>query len=289
MTENLYYGAHLSISKGIKKAVEEITQYDGNFIQVFVSNPRSGRWKDKKEKDIQEINNTLNQYNVKMVIHSPYVLNFSKPFDLNKNDDTNNWWLTTLINEVNMAAKIDNCIGTVLHFGKSLKISKKEAYQNYVDAVKHVVDNTSSKAKVIIETAAGQGTEICYQLEEFKELWDMFALKYKKRLGLCIDTCHIFAAGYDIRDKESVQRFFKKFKKLIGIEYVSVIHLNDSKKELGSRVDRHAKIGEGMIGRKGIKYVVKYCRKKKIPIILETPDEGYKTEIRFLKKWLKII
>jgi deoxyribonuclease IV len=279
MSNKFYYGSHMSVSKGIPFAITEIEKEKANFFQVFISNPRSGKFTPKSEEEILKIKKTLAIRDVKFVIHSPYVLNFSKLFD------ESNWWLHTLINELNFADHFDECIGSVLHFGKALNFPIEDAYQNYVESIMYVVDQTTSKSKILIETAAGQGTEICYKLEDFAKLWDMFPKKYKKRLGICIDTCHIFAAGHDISTKEGVKIFFNNFDELIGKEYISLIHFNDSKKDVGSRVDRHENIGYGFIGFEPLKAVVDYSKQNKIPLVLETPSNSHSTEIALIRSW----
>ena len=155
----------------------------------------------------------------------------------------------------------------------------------------YIIDNTPSNSFIILETAAGQGTELGYDLEEFAALYNSFSDKYKSRIKICIDTCHVFVAGYDLSSKKMVKAFFTKFNKLIGVKHVVLLHLNDSKPELGKRVDRHENIGKGKIGLTGLTEVIKYAKKKGIPMILETPavkkSTDVKNEIDIIKKIIK--
>ena len=277
--KKFYYGAHASIAKGIVNALKTINDAGGNIVQIFISNPQGRGTKKRTEKELLEIKKYQMDNDMKLVIHSPYVLNFAKPFN------SNNWWVKQMITELKIGAKI-NSLGSVVHFGKHLKLTRKEGLINMKKSFEYIVDNIPSNAYIILETAAGQGTELGYDLEEFAALYNSFSDKYKKNIKICIDTCHVFVAGYDLSSKKNVDVFFKKFNKLIGIKHVVLIHLNDSKPELGKRVDRHENLEKGHIGLDGINEVIKYAKKKKIPIILETPAVKKSNDV---KKELKII
>ena len=283
MPKKIYYGAHASISKGIVKALKSIKDNGGNIAQIFISNPQGRGTKKRTQKEIKEIVKYLIDKDMKLVIHSPYVLNFAKPFD------ADSWWIKQMINELKIGASM-NSLGSVVHFGKHLKLSREEGLVNMKKSFEYIIDNTPDNSKIILETAAGQGTELGYNLEEFAALYRTFTDKYKKRIKICIDTCHVFVAGYDLTSEKMVKAFFSKFNKLIGIKHVVLIHLNDSKPELGKRVDRHENIGKGKIGLNGLTEVIKYAKRKNIPMILETPgvkSKNLKTEISTITKILR--
>jgi deoxyribonuclease-4 len=167
--------------------------------------------------------------------------------------------------------------GVVIHTGYQLKLERDEAYKNMVGCVMKAIDNSPNGAKVIIETAAGQGSQIGVSIEDFAELWNMFPKSYRKRLGTCIDTAHIFAGGAEISTVEGTKKYLKDFDKLIGIEHLTLFHLNDSKKPVNSRKDQHQGIGFGYIYSKkfggdinAFKTLVKFAYKNSIPMILET-------------------
>jgi deoxyribonuclease-4 len=137
-------------------------------------------------------------------------------------------------------------------------------------SIKYVLDNSPEKSRIILETSSGQGSELGYKLDDFaKKLYNRFSKRYKKCLGICLDTCHMFAAGYDFSSKDNIKKLFKKIDNLFGIDNIWLIHLNDSKKEFGSKVDRHASLGEGKIGKKPLKNIIKVAYKLNIQIIIK--------------------
>lgn len=284
MPKKIYYGAHASIAKGIVGALDTIKKAGGNIVQIFISNPQGRGTKTRTKEEIENINKFQKENNMKLVIHSPYVLNFAKPFA------TNNWWIKQMINELKIGASM-NSIGCVVHFGKHLKLTRKEGLINMKKSFEYIIDNTPENSFIILETAAGQGTELGYDLVEFAALYNAFSKKYQNRIKICIDTCHVFVAGYDLTSQKMVKAFFTKFNKLIGIKHVVLLHLNDSKPELGKRVDRHENIGKGKIGLEGLSEVIKFAKKKGIPMILETPavkkSQDVKNEIDIIKKIIK--
>jgi deoxyribonuclease IV len=280
MPKKIYYGAHASIAKGIVGALKTIKDSGGNIAQIFISNPQGKGTKIRTKDEINQIKTFQKDNNMKLVIHAPYVLNFAKPFE------STNWWVKQLITELKIGAEMGS-IGSVVHFGKHLKLTRKQGLINMKKSFEYIVDNTPNNATIILETAAGQGTELGYDLEEFAALYNSFSDKYKKKIKICIDTCHVFVAGYDLSSKKMVKSFFIKFNKLIGMKHVVLMHLNDSKPELGKRVDRHENIGKGNIGLLGLTEVIKYAKKKGIPLILETPAvkkaQDIKNEIKIIK------
>lgn len=275
-----YIGAHISISKGLVNAAKEAKSYGGNILQIFTGSPRG---KTKSVRDIDELKECrtyLETHNMKIVIHSSYLLNLAKPWT------EYSWWLKELEIELENAYHLGS-IGVVIHMGKSLELSMEEAYNNMFTSIIHILKNTTEYGtKIILETPAGQGTETCSKLEEFAKFYNKFKnVKdiHAKRIGLCIDSCHIFAAGYNIGQKTEFVKYMKQFDTLIGLKHIDMIHLNDSKNKLGSRVDRHENIGKGYIGTKGLVEFAKFFKKINIPIVLETPYGNYKKEIEMLK------
>ncbi len=136
--------------------------------------------------------------------------------------------------------------------------------------------------KILIETSTGQGSEMCYDINEFA----MFFKKIKNnRIGICLDTCHIFNAGYDIRTKKTTENYLKNFEDKIGINSIKLIHLNDSYNDIGKHIDRHQNIGRGYIGIEGIKQIIMFFTSLNIPIVLETPDEYINDDLAILSKY----
>jgi deoxyribonuclease-4 len=283
--DKYYYGSHISTYKGIPNSIKEMKKLGGNFLQIFITNPIGSGIKKITNKELKEINDLLIQNDMKIVIHSPYILNFAKPFD------DKSWWINVLIRELKITSKF-NSYGSVLHLGKEkykeqfeyIDLKKSDGYDNMYKSIKYVLDNTPDNSKIILETSSGQGSEMGYKLDDFaNKLYNKFSKKYKKRLGICLDTCHMFAAGYDLTTNNNIKKLFKKIDNLFGIHNIWLIHLNDSKYDLGSKLDRHASLGEGKIGKKSLKYIIKIAYKLNIPIILETPSNPME-EIQYIKK-----
>jgi len=285
MNQNNYYGAHMSIKNGISSAIDEIIEYEGNMIQIFISNPMSTKSSLKyTDEQCIQIRQKLADTNTSLVIHLPYVINLSKP--TLKLDES--WWIKMMCEQLIISDKMGS-IGCVVHVGKHLEQTIVEGIDNMYNALKFIINfiiDNSLNTYIILETAAGQGTELITtknnSLEEFSDFYNKFTTNEKKHIRICVDTCHIFAAGFDITNSNRVKRFFDDFNKLIGIEYLSLIHLNDSKTGCGSCVDRHENLGMGKIGIEGIRNFIRYGAYYKIPIILETPDAFVK-EIQLIK------
>ncbi len=253
-------GLHYDIKdNNIKDLYNNIKKIGGNLIQIITNK----KLRDEKLENI--ISNKIN-----VVIHAPYFVNLCK---ITK---TNN----IVYEDIKFASKI-NALGVVLHTGKITFLNKKTAENNVIENLKNFINYSNSldnKVNIFIETASGQGTELCSDIEDFCNLY----LKIKKQckinnlLKVCLDTCHIFAAGYNIKNKEYFNNYIKYINSKIGDKEIRLIHLNDSKNDLGSNIDRHENIGNGFIGIKSLKYIFNYFYEKKIPIVLETNDVNFK-------------
>ena len=177
----------------------------------------------------------------------------------------------------------NGAFGLVVHMGKSMNLDKKHAYNNMFYLLKYACLKLKNPFDILLETTAGQGTELCYLLEDLAEFYSRIKMdKSMSRVKICLDTCHLFSAGYDLRTPKKIDKFIKLFDKLIGVQHVGLVHLNDSVNDLNSHKDRHTSLGEGFIGKIGLKYFYQYFSKKNIPCILETPVENYESEITYL-------
>ena len=282
----MYIGSHLSIYAGIYNSLINAKKINASALQIFLGSPQSTkRSKNQISKEEQiKINNYLKKNNILLVVHSPYLLNFCKYV---KKDYSTSWAINLLKTELEISSKI-NSLGCVIHLGSHLSLSRKKAISNFINSIKYILKETTS-GKIILETSCGAGTQIGHTIEELSFL-------YKKlksgRIGLCVDTCHIFVAGYAINTLKGMQNYFKKFNKLIGIKNITLFHLNDSRAPLGSHLDRHENIGKGYIfksneGKKALRYLVTIAKKYRIPMILETHDKypynTFKKEIKLIK------
>ncbi|MCJ7637963.1 MAG: deoxyribonuclease IV, partial [Nitrososphaeraceae archaeon] len=218
---------------------------------------------------------------MKVVVHSAYIHNIAREWD------DYSWWIQNIILEIKYAYECE-ALGIVLHLGKQLDLSTSEAYNNMYSSLVYIVNQTKKyPVTIFLETSTGQGSEMCYRLEDLAYFYKKFShnpnKELKERIKLCIDTCHIFSAGYDLREKHNIDDYLEAFEELIGIRYIGLIHLNDCKVNIGEQRDRHNNIGKGYIGLRGLKYFYDYFKKLNVPIVLETPDYGYRTEIKLLK------
>jgi len=264
MTKKYLIGSHIDNINDVPKK--------SNIVQLFKNN------KILNKKNKNEIENK--------VVHASYSINLAN------NWDDYSWWIDLFIDEILYSAEI-NAMFIVIHLGKRLKLTKEETLNNMFTSLLHVHNKTkkANNVKILIETSAGQGTETCFLLEDlayfYKKISKHENIEFKNRFGICLDTCHIFAAGYDISNSKNIKHFLNKFNKLIGIEHIKLIHLNDSKYKVGSMIDRHENIGIGYIGKKALLCIAKFFIKKNIPIILETPNKYHNKEINFLRTIFK--
>lgn len=277
-----YFGAHIDSYDDIVGASDRIRKAGGNFIQLFMTIPGEQLTREKSVNELLKMKAYLDKNNMRAVIHSAYIHNLARSWD------SYSWWMKNIELEIKYAYYI-GAIGIVIHFGKKLELTKEEAYNNMYTSLIYIHNKTLEykNVKIILETPTGQGTELCYDLNDLSYFFNKFKnnvnKEIKDRFGLCIDTCHIFSAGYDIRTKEDVKNYLQQFEDKIGLRYVKLIHLNDCKVNIGEKKDRHQNIGSGYIGMTGLKHVYKYFKKLNVPIVLETPNHGYKDEINLLK------
>lgn len=266
MTNNI--GPHIASRDYIsfEKDVKKVKKAGGNLVQIFIP----------KKDTLKMYRNIIDKENIKLVIHSSYLHNIANDW----NPDS--WWINNIISEIRSAYKL-KAIGVILHFGKSKELSHAKALNNMYTSLMYIHNKTKqyNNIKIILETSTGQGTEMCYQLDKLSYFYKKI-FKLHNRIKLCIDTCHIFSAGYDLRSKEDVILYLDNFEELIGIKNVCIIHLNDCKVPLGDKKDRHESIGKGYIGLKGLKIFFDYFNKLGIPTVLETPNDSYQKEIKLL-------
>lgn len=281
-----YYGAHMSSTKFLD-SMNEISTLGGNFMQVFISNPRAlgnGVSVEKYMALAPTIKDYCKRNDFKIVIHSPYYINLAK----NKNEI--NYQIEHLCKELRIAHHI-GAIGCVIHVGKlgdmETHVATANMLTNMKILAKYIKDN-KLKSKLILETAAGQGKEMFVttdnSLGNFASFYGMFTEDEMNYIKICVDTCHIFVAGIDIRERKQVDRLFSQLQLFNLLQHVVVIHFNDANKDYSTRVDRHASIGQGFIGFSGLSQVLKKAFQYKIPCVLETPGDAYLEEVPWMKE-----
>jgi deoxyribonuclease-4 len=273
-----YVGAHINRDKTIVKTMENIKNAGGNALQIFVSSPRSTALTDiaKYNSVSREIKEYLKQNDFKLVIHSPYVINIASEFKNGKRTLTIDecYWIKTIINQLEISDLIGS-IGVVLHVGKHVKLSYNDGLENMKVAIKYVLNDISTKklnTKLILETPAGQGTELLTDLKDFIKFYNSFTKDEQKYLGICLDTAHTWALGYDL--DEAYDLLFSKS----NAKNITLIHLNNSQVKKGAKKDRHATILDGMIPNDKMNDFIKSIKKNKTVIILETPSTDYDKE-----------
>lgn len=272
-------GCHLSAAKGYANMAKEAHQIGANTFQFFTRNPRGGNAKPIDENDIAEFKKLCQEYGIDVILaHAPYTLNCcsAKPdireFAINMMKDDLERMEYTPHNLYNF------------HPGSHVGQGEEVGIQYIIDAL-NIVLKTEQSTTVLLETMAGKGSEIGSKFEEIRQIID--GVKLQEKLGVCLDTCHVSDAGYDIvNDLDNV---LEQFDQVIGLDRLKAIHLNDSMNPLASHKDRHQKIGEGTIGLEAFERIINHPKLRNLPFFLETPNEleGYAKEIAVLKQMYK--
>ena len=269
-----HFGYHVNVEKKAffktLKGEHELHETRANAYQVFIKTPRRKGLSNISDKEFQQCKKYISDNDIYLVAHSTYLINMANPIE----GDT--YQIDTAVDDLLAIEKLGGR-GSVFHVGKHKKRDYAECLRISKAYIEKVIDETEgSRSLFILETAAGCGTEMMTTIEELGSFYNNFSEKYKKRIKLCIDTCHVYSAGYNLGTKKSVSEFIDLVQKHIKWKNVEVIHLNDSKTQLGSRIDRHESLGKGNIPLVGLKYFIKFCKEKQLPIILETPVGEYR-------------
>lgn len=274
-----YIGAHVTASGGVENAPLNASQIGANAFALFTKNQRQWKSTPLSEKSIKlfKKNCEKNNLDTKYILpHDSYLINLGSPDEegLMKSRDA-------FLDEMQRCEQLGiNLLN--FHPGSHLK---QITVEECLDIIAESINITLSKTKgvtAVIENTAGQGTNVGNEFWHLKHIIDK--VEDKSRVGICIDTCHTYSAGYDLVG--NYENVFKEFDEVVGLDYLKAIHLNDSKKELGSRVDRHESIGKGTLGIEFFKRFMKDSRFDNIPIVLETPDETiWADEIKLLRSF----
>jgi len=272
-------GLHVSIAGSIDRSVDNAVSMGCTAFQIFTRNPRGWAAKPLTTKDISSFKEKLAASKIDRfatAAHMPYLPNLSSP-----DDDPFARSLNSLIDEVKRCSKL-GIPYIVAHLGSHKGAGDKKGIEKLVKAFTKAATETSDNVTILLENTAGQKNSVGSDFTQLASIF--FQLKPQKRFGICFDTCHAFAAGYDMRTEKDAASTLEKFNKDVGFEYLKILHLNDSKGELGCNIDRHEHIGLGHIGEKGLAFIIKSINSKKIPIILETPIDERRDDIGNIKK-----
>ena len=272
-------GLHVSIAGSIDRAVDNAVTTGCTAFQIFTRNPRGWAAKPLTSKDISNFKEKLASSKIDKfatVAHMPYLPNLSSP-----EDDPFARSLGSLIDEIKRCSKIGIPF-IVAHLGSHKGEGDKKGIEMLVKAFTKAAAETSNDVTILLENTAGQKNSVGSDLEQLASI--ILQLKPAKRFGICFDTCHAFAAGYDMSTEKGAAATLEKLNKVIGFERLKILHLNDSKGELGSKLDRHGHVGLGKIGEEGLGYIIRSINRKKIPIILETPIDERRDDVGNLNK-----
>jgi deoxyribonuclease-4 len=282
-------GFHVSIAGGIHNAVDNAIKIGCNSFQIFTRNPRG--WKEKilNGDDLDAFKSKIRKTGISMdniAVHMPYLPNLSAP-----KSELYEKSICSLTNEIHRCSKLGIKL-LVIHLGSHLGTGTDNGINQLLNSCNEATErfksnqNNNPPVTILLENSAGQKNSIGSSIEELKIILDKLS---SKNYGICIDTCHAFAAGYDLHNVKSCIEFLDEFFRIIGRGTLKLIHLNDSKGDLNSHLDRHEHIGLGKIGMQGISSVVNDERLKNIPMIMETPVDSVRNNLDNLKAIIKII
>jgi deoxyribonuclease IV len=259
------FGAHMSISGGLHKAFARGETAGCDTVQIFSKNQQQWRAKPLIEAEIDLFKAEQQRSGFEpLIVHDSYLINLASA-----NDELWEKSIAAFGEELERCARL-GIPYIVTHPGAHVGSGEEAGLLREAVAFNRLFDaGIGDGVMVLLETTAGQGTTLGYRFEHLARLMEL--INRTERLGVCVDTCHILAAGYDIRTPETYAATFAEFDRVVGIEHIKAFHLNDSQKDLGSRVDRHAHIGEGCIGIEGFRLLVNDVRFADLPMILETP------------------
>lgn len=269
-------GCHLSASKGYLAMAKQAVSIGANTFQFFTRNPRGGKAKEINEDDVKAFLQYSKEHGInKILAHAPYTLNACSA-----DSGIREFAKNTMADDLK---RMEYTPGNYYNFHPGSHVG--QGVEVGIDFIAEMLNEMLTKDQttiVLLETMSGKGSEVGRNFEELKAIIDK--VKLKDKLGVCLDTCHIWDGGYDVVN--NFDGVLDEFDKIIGLEKLKAIHLNDSKNDLASHKDRHEKIGEGKIGLDAISKIINNDRIKDLPFYLETPNEidGYEKEIELLKK-----
>ena len=259
------FGAHVSVSGGLHTAFERAVAAGCDVIQVFVKNQRQWRARPLGEVEIEAWQQARRQAGIETVFaHDTYLINLAAPGDTIWSQS-----LTAFHDELLRCEQL-GIVGLVAHPGAHMGAGEAAGIRRIAKALDLVHKQTEGfRVKTLLEITAGQGTSIGHRFEHIAAIIDL--VQHPERIGVCFDTCHAFAAGYELRTAEGYAQTMETFARVIGLERIRCFHINDSLKPLGSRVDRHAAIGKGCLGRAAFRHIINDSRFFGLPMLIETP------------------
>lgn len=272
----LHLGAHMSTGKGFDKAAADAQSIGADAMQVFTRNPRGGKARVLKDKELEKLAEYRAQGLV-VVCHAPYTINLAS-----SSDDVRDFGKRTIAEDLQRMQQL-GASGLVVHSGAHTGAGKEAGLARLIASLEVLLPQAAPGTRILLETMSGSGSELGSTLEEMQQVFAYF--DHSPALGVCLDTCHLFAAGYDIRDWPGFKAQFESF---LPWSVVGCLHMNDSKTAFASHKDRHEKLGQGSIGWDAFKAIVQAEAATPLPIIMETPNvlTGWAEEIAVLRSAL---
>ncbi|MCL4457021.1 MAG: deoxyribonuclease IV [Nitrospirae bacterium] len=269
-------GVHTSIAGGVHLSIERAKELECNTVQIFSHNPRQWLVREIPTDSILQFKELRKSYDINPVfIHTSYLINLAA-----SDNGILERSIELLIQEMDIADLL-NADYVILHTGSASQDSEEVGRKRAIEALKRVARKKEWRSKLLLENTAGERGDISSHIKDIAEIIDKTGSPLIG--GVVIDTCHAFAAGYDITSENGMEELADEIRRYLGIESVKLIHLNDSKKGHGSHVDRHEHIGEGCIGKRGLKKFINHPAFKTVPLILETPKKSEEDDPRNLK------
>jgi deoxyribonuclease-4 len=277
-TEEYTLGAHISVADGYQAACEKAVNIGADTFQFFTRNPRGGAAKDLDLNDIHAAEDCMQAHGIhRLLAHAPYTINMASD-----KEETRIGAKALLRSDLERLNSLP-CRLYNVHPGSHKKQGTDRGIFYVCEAVNEAL-TSDIESTLLLETMSGKGTELGYSFDELRDM--ITGIEQKEKIGVCMDTCHLYCAGYDIvNDLDGVMDAFDR---IVGMQYLKAIHLNDSVHPFGARKDHHAKIGSGTIGLEALLCFVRHPAVCNLPIILETPNEldGYRKEILLLREAL---
>ena len=268
-------GLHVSIAGRIDEVIDRAVALGCETIQIFSRNPRAWMIKPLVAQEVRSFRNKRSQYNIyPVLVHIPYLINLASP--------KNELWKISIASYIEDIKRTD-ALGAeyfVTHLGSHTGSGEEAGLNRFCQGLSEVIKKARPKTMILLETCAGAGTSLG---GKFKHLEYILNNVKSKRVGVCWDTCHLYAAGYDIKSANGLDQTIKEFENKVGLSYLRAIHLNDAKKGLGSKVDRHEHIGKGMIGKEGMRRILNHPKLKALPFIMETPKDNIEDDLKNIK------
>jgi len=272
----LRVGFHVSIYGSIDRAVDRAVELRCNTFQIFTRNPRQWKSTELTSETAKAFSDKVKNYGMKPVFaHMPYLPNLASP-----RDEVYEKSVKTLTSELERCRRL-KIPYLVTHFGSHLGAGMQTGFMRLINGINQAFNIADGGVTLLLENTAGTRNSMGSTLEDIQHIIEQ--LSHPESVGVCFDTCHAFAAGYDLRTEETVEATVKQIDEIIGFEKLKLVHLNDSKGDFNSRIDRHEHIGMGKIGEEGFRNVLA-SRLGTLPLILETPKDSRRSDVDNLRK-----